>query len=78
MYASFAFGVDEDLRDAAEVLHDRCCRLSLRAAGLPDLHARNLPSCVNFRMCASVPPLPPIQTLPLWSTKMPWFDSGHS
>src|SRR6185503_11874718 len=24
------------------------------------------------------PPLPPIHTLPLWSMKMPWFDSGHS
>ncbi len=22
-------------------------------------------------------PLPPIQTLPLWSTQMPWFDAGH-
>ena len=29
-------------------------------------------------MWASWPPLPPIQTKPLWSTTMPWFDSGHS
>jgi len=27
---------------------------------------------------AATTPLPPIQTNPLWSTWMPWFDCGHS
>src|SRR5205085_5682762 len=39
---------------------------------------RNLPSCVNLRMCESRAPLPPIQTLSLSSTAMPWLDVGHS
>ena len=29
-------------------------------------------------MCESGPPLPPIHTMPLWSTMMPWFESGQS
>src|ERR1041384_3127560 len=54
---------------------------------------RNLPSCVNLRMKESIDPLghspfaaaeseqvplPPIQTLSLLSTEMPWLDSGQS
>ena len=50
---------------------------SFSAPCLPNC-ATNLPSRVNFRMWASGPPLPPIQTKPLWSTTMPWFDSGQS
>ena len=38
----------------------------------------NLPSRVNFRMWPSDAPLPPIQTMPLLSTVMPWLLSGHS
>src|SRR6185436_18333077 len=39
---------------------------------------RNLPSCVNLRMCESPSPFPPIHTLSLSSTEMPWFDVGQS
>src|ERR1043166_4353691 len=54
---------------------------------------RNLPSCVNLRMNESIEPLghsplaaeesaqvpsPPIQTLSLLSTEIPWLDSGQS
>jgi hypothetical protein len=28
-------------------------------------------------MCESPGPLPPIQTLSLWSMAMPWFDAGQ-
>ncbi len=38
----------------------------------------NFPSRVNLRMWPSDAPFPPIQTMPLLSTVMPWFDSGHS
>ena len=32
---------------------------------------RKLPARVNFRMWESGPPLPPTQTLSMWSTVMP-------
>src|SRR5438876_59747 len=38
----------------------------------------NLPACVNLSTRPSVAPFPPIHTIPLPSTVMPWFDSGHS
>ena len=40
--------------------------------------SRNCPSLVNFRACESAAPLPPTQTLSMWSTVMPWFDDGQS
>ncbi len=40
-------------------------RPALRRAPFLPICSRNLPSLVNFRMCESGPPLPPIQTLPL-------------
>ena len=74
------FLVDEDLCDAAEAHRvvaaaDKACDLpflvagrrapALRRAPFLPICSRNLPSLVNFRMCESGAPLPPIQTLPL-------------
>jgi len=39
---------------------------------------RNLPSCVNLRMCVSPWPFPPIHTLSLLSSVMPWLETGQS
>ena len=47
------------------------------APGLP-ICRRNLPSCVNFRICWSLGPLPASQTLPCRSTWMPCSLSGQS
>ena len=50
----------------------------VQAAGVYVICSRNSPAWLNFRACESSPPLPPIQTLSMGSTKMPWFDSGQS
>src|SRR3954453_19381137 len=77
MYASCA-GMSNEIfatRPKCDVL-----LLSEPCPGVP-ICMRNLPSCVNFRMCESgdgAPPLPPIQTLFLSSMKMPSFDDGHT
>ena len=51
--------------------------LPLSGPALP-ICSRNVPSRENFRTCPSPSPFPPIQTLSMWSTKMPCSSFGHS
>ncbi len=66
--------IDEDLRGAPEVLRVVAAGVLSRMTHLQ----QELAVLVNLRMCASFGSLPPIQTLPLWSTVMPWLVAGHS
>ena len=74
MYASLSFGSTKILATRPKF------SVSLLPALPPELPtcSRKLPCRVNFRRCESGPPLPPTHTLSMWSTKMPWFEAGHS
>ena len=92
MYASLAFGstkifatrpkfivvvaAADEARDLSFLVAGAGARLAARAL-LADLQ-QELAVLGELQDVESGPPLPPIQTLPLWSMKMPWLPSGHS
>ena len=74
MYASLALGSTKIFATRPKLFASRLFGVKVgwpfaflpvsRAFGLPYC-ATNLPSCVNFMMCESPGPLPPIHTMPV-------------